>query len=83
MSRIPVPYAAGVFLLEGTLDGLGLALLSGLLLLALQLPAWLRLILLATLIQAFISLVVPVVTHLFRRPQRRSLLPSWMARMSG
>jgi hypothetical protein len=83
LSGVAVAYAAGVFLLEGTLDGLGLALLSGLLVLTLHLPSWLRVLLLATLLQALVSLTVPLVVHLLRRSRRRSVLPRWMARLSA
>lgn len=81
LSDISIAYAAGVFLVEGTLDGLGLALLSGLLVLSLQLPPWLRLVLLATFVQALVSLGVPVAIHLLRRSRRRSMLPAWTGRL--
>jgi uncharacterized membrane protein YbhN (UPF0104 family) len=83
LSSLSVAYAAGVFMLEGTLDGLGLALLSGLLLIALQLPSWLRVLLFATLIQSLLSFAAPVVLHLLRRSRRRSALPEWIARLSA
>lgn len=83
LSHVSVAFAAGVFLLEGTLDGLALALLSGPLALALRLPSWLRVLLLTTLVQAFVSLAVPVAVHLRRRSRRQSVLPQWMARLGA
>jgi hypothetical protein len=80
---VSVAYAAGVFMLEGTLDGLGLGLLSGLLLIALQLPSWLRVLLFATLIQSLLSFAVPVALHLLRRSRRRPVLPEWIERLSA
>jgi hypothetical protein len=67
LSRIPAAFSAGVFILEGMLDGLGPALLIGYLLLALAVPAWTRWALVAALLQSTLVLVFPVLTKLLPR----------------
>jgi hypothetical protein len=79
LSALSVAFSAGVFMLEGVLDGLGPALLTGFLLLALHLPTWLRVLLVASLGQALLFLTVPVIAHVLRRSQRLSMLPGWIA----
>jgi uncharacterized protein (TIRG00374 family) len=80
LSSVSIAYSAGVFMLEGVLDGLGPALLTGFLLLALQLPNWLRFLLIATLCQSLLSFTVPVVAHAIRRSGKLSAMPGWIAR---
>lgn len=60
LAGIPLAFSSGVFLLEGTLDGLGPALLIGYLLLARTLPTWTRGILMASLAQAVVFLLAPL-----------------------
>jgi hypothetical protein len=61
LTRIPPAFSAGVYMLEGILDGLGPALLAAYLLLALALPAWTRGILSITLAQSVLLLLVPLI----------------------
>jgi hypothetical protein len=67
LSRIPAAFSAGVFMLEGMLDGLGPALLAGYLLLALAVPAWTRWALVAALLQSTLVLLLPVLVKLLPR----------------
>jgi hypothetical protein len=80
LSRLSLSFSAGVFMLEGVLDGLGPALLTGCLLLTLNLPTWLRILLVATLAQALFLFSVPFVAQILRRSSRLSLLPGWITR---
>jgi hypothetical protein len=81
LSALSVAFSAGVFMLEGVLDGLGPTLLTGFLLLALHLPTWLRVLLVASLGQALLFFTVPVIAHVLRRSQKLSMLPGWIARL--
>lgn len=83
LSSVSVAYAAGAFVSEGALDGLGLMILSGFLLLTVHLPSWFRILLLATLGQSFLALVIPVAVRLLRRSRRRLPLPQWAMRASA
>lgn len=67
LSRIPAAFSAGVFMLEGMLDGLGPALFIGYLLLALAVPAWTRWALVAALLQSTLVLLLPVLAKLLPR----------------
>ncbi len=80
-AQIPVAFSAGAFMVEGVLDGLGVALLSGYLLVALSLPAAERLILLSTLIPLLLLVGFLVVPHAnrFRGRGRHSAHMRWPA----
>lgn len=59
LSRVPAPFAAGAYMLEGLFDGLGPALLAAYLLVALAAPEWARLVLVLAVLQCML-LAVPI-----------------------
>jgi membrane protein YdbS with pleckstrin-like domain len=67
LSGIPAAFSAGVFMLEGMLDGLGPALLIGYLLLALSIPRWTRWALVAALLQSTVVLLLPALAKVLPR----------------
>jgi hypothetical protein len=77
LAGIPLAFSAGVFMLEGMLDGIGPSLLIGYLLLAVTVPAWTRWMLVAALVQSTLLLVVPVLVKAL------SQLPQWHRFHSG
>jgi hypothetical protein len=77
LAGVHIAFSTGVFLLEGMLDGLGPAILVGYLLAAVALSAWTRGLLIVVLVQAVISLLVPL---LLRARRHR---PFWERGSSG
>jgi uncharacterized protein (TIRG00374 family) len=80
LSSLSVAFSAGVFMLEGVLDGIGPALLTGFLLIALQLPMWLRVLLVVTLCQSLLFFSLPVLAHALLRCRKLSVVPGWVTR---
>lgn len=87
LAGIPIPFSAGVYMLEGILDGLGPALLIGYLLLALAVPGWIRVILIGALAQSLLMLLLPVLCTGASQllPSLRSERPAlkWLARFGA
>jgi hypothetical protein len=81
LSLVPIAFSAGVFMLEGVLDGIGPALVTGFLLLASQLQTWVRIVLVVTICQSVLLFALPLVAHVLRRSRRLSVLPGWMTRL--
>jgi len=65
LARVPVPFSAGAFVMEGVLDGVGLAMLSAFLLVAVTVPSSIRYMLLAALAPLLFLVVILLAAHHF------------------
>ena len=79
LSRIPVAFSSGVYMVEGTLDVLSPAVLVPYLLLAVPLPTWARWVLVGVLVQATLLLVMLVVLAIRPRIRPARWVPSLSA----
>ena len=66
LANVPMPFSTGVFLACSILDRFSALPLIAFVLLALHLPAWVKLLLLGTLVQNVLSLLVPVIAAVMR-----------------
>ncbi|MBV9279126.1 MAG: flippase-like domain-containing protein [Chloroflexi bacterium] len=84
LAGLPLAYSAGVVVACGVLDHLSIIPLLTLVLLAMHLPGWMRLLLLGALLHSVLSLVLPLLAAATRsRLGRLAPRPGWRGKLLG